>query len=239
MTTNSAYGMEIANNCERCPLRKAGRFCCLAAETIRELNACSHSICYPQHAVFTIEGQPARGVFIVCQGRVKLTSMSKEGRSVILRIVQAGEVIGLSAVIGNKAYEASAKTLVPTQVRFVAANDMMRILRTHPEAAIQAAQSLSRECVSAYNEIRQLALAPTLARRLATLLLSWCGPSIIKEDELRINVHFTQKEIAEMIGTNRETVARLLSQFKRRHVIEAKGAGFYVRDLRALEAMSI
>jgi len=235
---NSPYGMQIADNCEKCPLRKPGHFCCLAAETIRELNARSHSTSYPQHAVLTTEGQPARGVFIVCQGRVKLTSMSKEGRSVILRIAQAGEVIGLSAVIGNKAYEASAETLVPTQVRFVAANDVMRILRVHPEAAIQAAQSLSRECVSAYNEIRQLALAPTSASRLATLLLSWCAPSI-KGGELRINAHLTQEEIAEMIGTSRETVTRLLSQFKRRHVIEAKGAGFYVRDLRALEAMAI
>jgi len=235
----SHYGMEIANDCGKCPLRRPGHFCCMASEIVRELNACSSATSYPQHAVFTTEGHPARGVFIVCQGRVKLTSMSKEGRFVILRIVQAGEIIGLSAVIGNKAYEASAETLVPTQVRFVPADDIMRVLRTHPEAAIQAAQYLSRECVSAYNEIRQFALAPTLARRLATLLLSWCAPSIVKEGELRINVHFTQKEIAEMIGTNRETVARLLSQFRRGHLIEGKGTGFYVRDLRALEAMSI
>ena len=234
---NSPYGMQITDTCEKCPLRKPGHFCCLTPETIRELNACGHSTNYPQHAVLTTEGQPARGVFIVCQGRVKLTSMSKEGRSVILRIAEAGEVIGLGAVIGGKSYEANAETMVPTQVRFVSANDMLRILRAHPEAAIQALQSLSRECVSAYNEIRQLALAPTSANRLATLLLSWCAP--IKGGELRINAHFTQEEIAEMIGTSRETVTRLLSQFKRKRVIEAKGAGFYVRDLRALEAMAI
>ena len=236
---NSPYGFQIADNCERCPLRKAGHFCCLGADSLRELNACSRSSSYPQHALLTTEGQPARGVFIVCQGRVKLTSMSKDGKQVILRVAQAGEVIGLSAVITNDAYESSAETLVPTQVRFVAANDFLRILRAHPEAAIQAAQSVSRECVSAYNEIRSLALAPGCASKLATLLLSWCTPSTAKGGNLRIHSQFTQEEIAEMIGTSRETVTRLFSQFKRKNVIEACAGGYCVRNLAALEAMAV
>lgn len=236
---NSPYGLQLVDNCEKCPLRKAGHFCCLTSETLRELNACSHASSYPQHAVLTTEGQPARGVFIVCQGRMKLTSMSKDGKSVILRIAHAGEIIGLSAVITNSQYESSAETLVPTQVRFVAANDFLRILRTHPEAAIQAAQSLSRECASAYNEIRSLALAPSCASKLATLLLSWCSSSTLKGAEVRIQSHFTQEEIAEMIGTSRETVTRLLSDFKKKKVIEARGAGFCVRNMSALEAIAV
>lgn len=236
---NSPYGLQIADNCEKCPLRKAGHFCCLASEALRQLNDCSHSSSYPQRAMLTTEGQPARGVFIVCQGRVKLSSMSKDGKSVILRIAQAGDVIGMSAVIQNKAYEASAETLAPTQVRFIGSSDFLRIIRTYPEAAIHVAQSLSRECASAYNEIRSLALAPTCASKLATLLLSWCPASADKKGELRIHSQFTQEEMAEMIGTSRETVTRLLTDFKKKRVIEAIGSGFYVRNLIALQTMAI
>ena len=235
---SSPYGLSIADNCEKCPLRKADHFCCLGADALRELNAYSHSTSYPQHATLTTEGQPPRGVFIVCQGRIKLTSMSKDGRSVILRIAQAGEIVGLSAVITNTPYESTAETVVSTQVRFVAANDFLRIIRNHPEAAAQAAQALSRECVSAYNEIRSLALAPTVASKLATLLLSWCRSSVIKGGEIRIQSQFTHEEIAEMIGTSRETVTRVLSEFKKKRVLESKGAGFCVRNLPALEAMA-
>jgi CRP/FNR family transcriptional regulator len=235
---SSPYGLSIADNCEKCPLRNADRFCCLAAETLRELNACSHSTSYPQRAMLTTEGQPPQGVFIVCQGRIKLTSMSKDGKSVILRIVQAGEIIGLSAVITNTPYESSAETVLPTQVRFVAANDFLRILGNHPQAASHAAQALGRECVSAYNEIRSLALAPSVASKLATLLLSWCRPSALKGRELRIHSQFTHEEIAEMLGTSRETVTRVLSDFKKKRVLESRGAGFYVRNLAALEAMA-
>lgn len=236
---SSPYGLQMADNCEKCTLRKDGHFCCFASELLRELNGCSHSSSYPQHAVLTSEGEPARGVFIVCQGRVKLTSMSKDGKSVILRIAHAGEVIGLSAVINTSAHESSAETLVPTQVRFVGSNDVLRILRKYPEAAIHVAQSLSRECVSAYNEIRSLALAPSCASKLATLLLSWCTPSAVNGGELKIHSQFTQEEIAEMIGTSRETVTRLFTQFKKKRIIEPKGAGFCVRDVRALEAIAI
>lgn len=236
---SSPYGLQIADNCEKCPLRKAGHFCCMASDALREFNACSHSSSYPQHAFLTSEGQPARGVFVVCQGRVKLTSMSKDGKSVILRIVQPGEVVGLSAVVSNRSYESTAETLVPTQVRFVASSDILRIVRKYPDAALQVAQSLSRECVSAYNEIRSLALAPTCASKLATLLLSWCVPSTIKNGEPQIYSHFTQEEIAEMIGTSRETVTRLFSQFKKKQMIESRGAGYCVKDMRALEAMAV
>lgn len=234
---NPQSGFQLVENCEKCPLRKTGHFCCMSSGVLRELNACGRSSLYPQHALLTSEGQPARGVFIVCRGRVKLTSTSKDGKSVILRVVQAGGVVGLSAVINNKAYEASAETLVPTEVRFVAANDFLRILQTYPEAAMQAVQSLSRECSSAYNEIRSLALAPSCASKLATLLVSWAAPSSIK-GELRIHSQFTQEEIAEMIGTSRETVSRLLADFKKKRVIESRGAGFCVHDLPALEAMT-
>jgi CRP/FNR family cyclic AMP-dependent transcriptional regulator len=236
---SSPYGLQIAENCEKCPLRKAGHFCCFDRNSLRELNDCSHSTSYPQHAVLTTEGQPARGVFIVCQGRVKLTSMSKDGKSVILRVVQAGEVIGVSAVVANRAYESSAETLAPSQMRFVAANDFLRIMRNHSEAAIQVAQSLSRECVAAYNEIRSLALAPSCSSKLATLLLSWCPTSADKKGEFKIQSQFTQEELAEMIGTTRETVTRLLSQFKKKNVLEARGAGFCVRNVAALEAMAV
>jgi len=236
---NSPYGLRMSDNCEKCSLRKAGHFCCLSPDSLRELSACSHSTVYPQHAVLTAQGQAARGVFIVCQGRVKLTSMSKDGKSVILRIVQAGEVIGLSAVVANRAYESSAETLVPSQTRFVAATDFLRIIRNHPEVAVHAAQSLSRECVAAYNEIRSLALAPNCASKLATLLLSWCPTAADKKGEFKIHSQFTQEEMAEMIGTSRETVTRLLSQFKKKNVIEARGAGFCVRNVAALEAMAV
>ena len=233
-----AQRLQIRTNCEKCTLRKSSYFCSFDSKALHELDASSQSSFYPEHATLTAEGEPARGAFILCKGRVKISSMSKDGKFVILRIAEAGEVIGLSAVITKRCHESTAETLIPTQVRFIEASTILRIIREHPDVAFHVAHSLSRECISAYNEIRSLALAPTSASKLATLLLSW-STSRAQDTNLPIHSQFTHGEIAEMIGTSRETVTRLLSKFKKKRVIEPRGSGFLVTDVRALEAMAV
>src|SRR5262245_416282 len=178
---NSPYGMPIVDSCEKCPLRKGGYFCNFSQEILRELESCSHSTSYPQRAILPSEGQPARGVFLLCLGKIKLSSASREGKAVILKIARPGEVVGMSAVVCGTSYECTAETLSPCQVRFIAAADFLRMMRTYSEAAVHAAQSLSRDCCDAYNEIRSLALAPSCASRVASLLLSWCPPQKDRE----------------------------------------------------------
>jgi len=184
---NSPYGLRISDNCEKCPLRKTGHFCCLAPDSLRELSACSHSTVYPQHAVLTAQGQAARGVFIVCQGRVKLTSMSKDGKSVILRIVQAGEVIGLSAVVANRAYESSAETLVPSQTRFVAATDFLRIIRNYQKSRCMPR---NRSVASASLPTKRFVRSPW-RRAVRVNWLRYCCPGARRLPIRRVNSGFT------------------------------------------------
>jgi CRP/FNR family cyclic AMP-dependent transcriptional regulator len=238
---NSPYGLRIVDSCQSCPLRKNGYFCNFSPEMLRELDSCSRSTSYPQRAVLTSEGQPARGVFLVCQGKIKLSSTSRDGKAVILKIARPGEVVGMSAVVSGASYECTAETLSPCQVRFIAAQDFLHMIRTHSEAAIHAAQSLSKECCDAYSEIRSLALAPTCASKLASLLLSWCPPlkDRDRKTEVRIHSSFTHEEIGEMIGTSRETVTRVFSDFKKNGVLESRGSAMIIRNLPALQEMAI
>jgi hypothetical protein len=88
-------------------------------------------------------------------------------------------------------------------MRIVAIRDVHRIMRNHADDAIDTAQSLSQECVSAYNEIRSLALAPSSASNLATLLLSLCVHPGQERGELRIYSQFMQEEMAESTPAGR------------------------------------
>jgi len=238
---NSPYGLPIVDSCQKCPLRKNGYFCNFSPEMLSEFDSCSRSTSYPQRAVLTSEGQPARGVFLVCQGKIKLSSTSRDGKAVILKIAKPGEVVGMSAVVSGSFYECTAETVSPCQVRFIAAHDFLRMIRMHSEAALHAAQSLSKECCDAYSEIRSLALAPTCASKLASLLLSWCPPlkDRKRKTEVRINSSFTHEEIGEMIGTSRETVTRIFSDFKKNGFLESRGSALIIRNLPALQEMAI
>jgi len=172
------YGLDIIQSCLACPVREESLFCRLGPEALRELNAIRQTSVYPKGALLFVEGQPCRGVFVLCSGRAKLTASSPGGRSVIVRIVEAGEVLGLSAVISNAAYEVSAETLIPVEANFLPREGFLRFLENNGEVSVRVAQHLSVELQRAYSQVVRIALAPTARKRTEKLkkpsrILDW------------------------------------------------------------------
>src|SRR5580693_9670726 len=113
------YGLEIIENCSQCFCRKAGFFCALSSGVVESLDQVSHHSTLPAGAILFVEGQVSRGIFILCSGRVKLSTASRDGKVLILKTVEAGEVLGLSAAVSGASYEMTARTAMPCQLNFV------------------------------------------------------------------------------------------------------------------------
>ena len=92
-TMSTPYGIQISENCLLCKLRQTGFFCDLPKASLQELEKVKYASAYPQGAVLFVEGQAPRGVYVICSGRVKLSTTSRDGKTLILRIAQAGEVL--------------------------------------------------------------------------------------------------------------------------------------------------
>ena len=123
--------------------------------------------------VFFVEGQNPRGIFVLCKGRVKLTLSSSTGKTLIMKLVEPGEVLGLSATISGKPYEVMAETAEPCQINFVQREDFLRFLRQHNEAGLRVAEQLSDKYNSDCREIRALSLSHSAGEKVAKLLLDW------------------------------------------------------------------
>src|SRR5580704_4831091 len=156
---SSPYGLQITENCLVCKLRHGGFFCDLPKSSLEDLERVKYASGYPQGAVLFVEGQSARGIYIVCNGRVKLSTTSRDGKTLILRIAQAGEVLGLHSVISSIAHELTVETLQPCQLAFVSREDFVKFLKGHADACLHAARHLSRDCQSAYDSIRSIGLS--------------------------------------------------------------------------------
>jgi CRP/FNR family cyclic AMP-dependent transcriptional regulator len=236
---NTPYGLEIVESCLTCKLRKDHWFCGLSGETLKLLSAASHLSTYPGNAVLFVEGQMPRGAFVLCSGKAKLSTTSREGKVLILKIAEAGEVLGLSAVISGEPYELTAETAGPCQINFVEREALIRLMEKNGELGLHASQALSREFQSAYRDIHDLVLARSSAGKLARLLLSWTP---IREQfeppEIRIRASLTHEEMAQMIGSSRETVTRLLSDLKKKEFIRLDGTTLVIRNRTALEALA-
>lgn len=234
----SPYNLEVEYNCGECRVRAERIFCNMSASTVQALDTVKFTGLYPKGSLLFVEGEEPRGVFILCSGRAKLTTSSTEGKTLIVKIAEPGEVLGASATILGKPYEVSAETIEPSQLNFIKRDDFLKFLTSHSDACMHTAQQLSEKYHSAQREIRSLGLSQTTSEKLARLLLDWCDR--VGEETargMRVKVLLTHEEIAQMIGTTRETVTRLLSDFKRKKIIDVKGSSLFVTNKALLEAM--
>ena len=233
----SPYNLAIQDHCTSCTIRNERPFCNLSTASVSALDTLKFTSVYPKGSVLFVEGEEPRGVFILCSGRAKVTTSSSEGKTLIVSIAEPGEVLGVSASILGTAHEVSAETIEPTQVNFVRREDFLRFLGAHPDAAMHAAQALSANYQSAQREIRSLGLAQTTSEKLAKLLLDWCEKGDETPKGVRLKVLLTHEEIGQMIGTTRETVTRLLGDFKRKKVLEVKGSTVFVMQQAHLQSL--
>lgn len=234
-----SHAMEPVEDCRDCSLRSDGFFCHLSDAALQSFQNIKLTSLYTKGATLFSEGQAPRGVYMLCKGRVKLSVCSADGKMLILRIAEPGDLLGLSATVSNMAYKATAETLEGCQVDFVRKDDFLRFLKQHSDACFQSAQHLSRIYHSAYVQIRSIGLSHSALEKLARLLLDWCNGCRSGTDTgIRLKLGLTHEEIAMMIGASRETVSRLFSELRGRQTISVKGSTLIVRDIAALEAIT-
>lgn len=191
---------------------------------------------YPKGATLFIEGQSSNGVYVLGAGRVKLLAYSEEGRAIIIRIAEPGEVLGLSACVTGVPYEVSAQVSAVCQVHFIRRDDFLVLLRKDHEAALSAIRELSLLYHAAHSQICSLGLSTSTSDKLAKLFLHWFERSHEGATGAYVPMNFTHEEIAEMIGTSRETVTRLIKSFKSRNLIRLEDSKLIIPDKARLKA---
>jgi len=232
------YNLEIMDNCATCAWKSGGYFCQVSSPVLKSFEAAKFTSTYPAGAVLFVEGQTPRGVYLLCKGRVKLAMTSMDGKSIILRIVEAGELIGVNSAIMGKPYELTAETLEPCQVNFLNRDAFLKLIRDHREISENVTKQLSSDYGAACVQIRSLGLARTASEKIARFLLEWSAKGRETNQGLRMNLPLTHEEIAEVVGVSRETVTRTLSELKSKSLISVKGPAFVIRDKHALETLA-
>jgi CRP/FNR family cyclic AMP-dependent transcriptional regulator len=229
------YGLNIIDNCLSCPVREEHLFCNLSLPALQKLNEIKSTAVYPKSATLFIEGQHPRGVFVLCGGKAKLFTSASDGKTIITKISDAGDVLGLNATISNRPYEVTAEMIEPGQANFIARDALLQFLRQHGEVALRIAEQLSQNYYTAYEEIRTLGLTSSPSEKFAKLLLSWSAKAGSANGSAQVTMTLTHEEIAEMIGTTRETVSRLFSDFRKKQLLQTKGSSLIIRNKAALE----
>jgi CRP/FNR family cyclic AMP-dependent transcriptional regulator len=234
----SPYGFEVFETCTTCPWRTEQFLCALDAQALARFDSIAFTNIYPTGSVLFSEGEIPRAVYMVCKGSVKLSIASGDGKTLITHIAHAGEALGVSSVIAGHEYKTTAETLEPSQVKVIRREDFVRFVNTEAEGCRRTSRQLANDCEAANDHIRAIGLSHSAAEKLAHLILTWCGESGREgEKGMRVQVLMTHHDISQLIGTSRETVTRLLKEFREKGIISIKGSTMTVHNHTALEAL--
>ncbi|QEE30259.1 Crp/Fnr family transcriptional regulator [Terriglobus albidus] len=210
------------SNCQNCPQAGKHPFCGLGSQARAFLDANSTVVDYPRGASLFHEGTSSDSVYMLCSGRVKITASSSEGKTAILRIASAGDVVGLSAALNKTSYETSAEAIEPCKIRILQNRLLMQLLTQFGDASMAATSMIAQHYRAAFQEIRRIALPDSPAGRVARLILDWAESGRTMPAST-ITIPLTHEELASMTATTRETVTRTLSRFRREKLIATKG----------------
>ncbi len=213
-------------------------FCNLDTTALTDFESIGVQANLPRGAKVFQEDEPSNRVFVICTCQVKLSCTSKEGKTLILKIAMPGDVLGLGAVISGSRYEVTAETIEPTEIKSIRRGDFLLFIPKHGEARLHAAKALSEEYKAAFFDARRLALSGSAAGRPASVLLDWGKAASCGKPEMRFTMALTHEELANLVGSSRETVTRMLGRFKREKLIQMRGTSLLILSPHRLEELS-
>lgn len=199
----------------------------------------SRSRIYARGAVVFHEGHIARGVYVLSSGRAKVSISSADGKKVIIRIARGGEVLGLYAGLTGRSFEATAEMVEGGCVDFISRQDLLGLLGSQNTFGLDLVEMFSRQFSDFVDHTRMLTLSETALEKLSRLILRWGRDFGERTSEgIRVHTVLTQEEIAQIIGSSRETVTRLFSVLKRDRIIRVKRDALWIRDSEALASLA-
>jgi CRP/FNR family cyclic AMP-dependent transcriptional regulator len=225
-------------SCLLCKERKPGWFCNLAPQALAEYDAMSSHVMLPMGSILFAEGQAARSVAVVCEGRIKLSRSSQDGKTLLVKIAKPGDVLGLSAALSKTPHEVTAQAIEHAQIKNFQQSDFLHFIQRHVEGSLHAAESLSNEYRTALSDACRLALSSSIAGRVAHLLLELAIEGGTDQDvHPEIHMPLTHEDLASMLGSSRESITRALNNLRRSGTISIRGTKLTILKKESLEML--
>jgi CRP-like cAMP-binding protein len=187
---------------------------------------------------FFNEGDEAEAMFVLTDGRVKLTQLTPEGHQIVLRIISPGEAFGGVGAFGEPAYPVSAEAVDASTALAWTSATMRRLLQSEPTLALNALNFVSARLHDLQRRYRQL-MTERVERRVARALLRLVKEAGRRVDKgVEIDFPVSRQDIAEMTGTTLYTVSRLLSAWEDQGIVQSGRQRIVLTTPHALVAIA-
>lgn len=218
-------------------LAKISIFSTLSSPELKEISHYLMPASFKKKEVIFSEGDPSEWLYIVTEGKVKITKLSHDGKEIILEVIHPMDFFGGLAVIRGFPYPANAVAMEDTKLLKISRSSLMRVLDRFPNLMYCMAQQVGERMKESHETLKNIALERVEAR-IASLLLKLSDKTGSKAAEgVVIDMKLTKQDIAEMVGTTVETSIRTMSKFKKMGIVSEKDGKIVVKNLERLKSL--
>lgn len=224
------------SKCEQCIIREFNSFKALTKDELIRISGCKTSKKIKKGEVLFDEGEYINGVFCVKDGVCKVSKMSDNGRDQIIHLIRKGDILGERSLINNEASNLKAIAVNDMEVCFIPKEEIIRDLERNSNFSMDILKKMANSLKKADDVIVDMAQKTVKQRLAATLLL--LNAKFDKNENGSININLSREDIANIIGTATESAIRLLSEFKKKKLIDLNGKEIFITDIKALKELS-
>lgn len=208
--------------CQTCQFRQASLFRNCAFDEMDHLTETKCFNSYKKGQVIFHEGNRPFGLFCVFDGKVKVSRTGSDGKEQIIRLAKQGDTLGYRSLIENSKYTASAVALDDTKACFIPASEFNHLIDSNVKVASDLMRMLAQVLGQTQDALVHLATKPVRERLAEALLL--LKKTYGREGEENFSIAISRDDLAAIVGTAKETVIRVLSDFKEEGIVSAHGS---------------
>ncbi|HHM21528.1 MAG TPA: response regulator [Bacteroidetes bacterium] len=199
-------------------------------EALKKLSSEHTTKSYHKKDIIFNEGDLPRYLYLVDKGKVKLYKTNDYGKEYIVRIAKPGEFFGYTALIQNRSYEITAAAMEDVQLSLLPKSDFLQLLHADRNVSSRFVKMLAENITEKEEQLLQLAY-DSIRKRVAEALLT------LQEREGSDTFEILREDLAQIVGTAKESVIRMVSEFKNDGYIEVKGGAIRILRKDKLENM--
>jgi len=206
----------------------------LPAEDLELLTGNKSEQAYKKGEIIFREGGFPPGIFYITEGKVKKYKVDKDGREQIIYVANTGELLGYHAVLGEDRYPDSAAALEQSTIAFIPREDFLAALQQSKVLSKRLLKTLSHEFAVLANSLSLFAQKSVRERLALQLIVLREKYKVNFQPGMPVEINMSRDDLANLVGTARENVVRILSELKEKGIVQTKGRKIIVHDVSKL-----
>lgn len=221
------------SKCEQCIVRKFNPLKTLTKTEVIRISGCKTVKRIKKGEILFNEGEHINGIYCIKNGVCKLSKISENGRNQIINLIDRGSIVGERCLVSDEVSNLSAVALNDMEICFIPKEEIVSSLQQNPNFSFSFLQTMADNLKNANNLVVNMA-QKTVKQRLADTLL-YLFKNYRSEEKNNIDLHLSREDFADIIGAATESTIRLLSEFKKKNLIEMRGKEIFIVNEKGLE----